>query len=101
MDKNQIWIALGTTIGGALLAWVGMAARKAIKNYGKTDVEIAQADLDDKTKKYEDALKTADPCDDVAAAKAKAVAEEHLAFAKRVQAITDAIGDTNTPNEQK
>ncbi len=109
IDWSKVITPLITAVvsGGAM--WVWSASRKVAKNYGKTEVEIDEADLAEAEKAVElakiaaeKAKVTSDPGDD---AEATALTEQaglmvekakrKLNNAKRWQAVLDAVADTD------
>ena len=78
----------------ALVTWLATAGRQAIRNIGKTKVEIATHDLEDATRRFMEAKATADPSDDVAAQVALDRAKHGMEKAQIVKAVTDAADTT-------
>jgi len=92
MDWQKILIGIGTAIGGGCLTWLATGGRKAIRNYGKTELEIAEAHLDDALKRAEKAAATPGKEDDAQAAADVASARRIVEKMKRLSAITDGFG---------
>lgn len=104
---EKIGAAVLTAIGGALCAYGIPVARKAVKNWNKTDIEIASEELDAALKRVEDAHASAkaaklteDPSDDVTAAenlknaeKLAEIAKAHKDRARRLAALSEGIVD--------
>ena len=88
------WKTVVLPILGALLTWVGLTVRKAIRNRGKTELDLADEVLDEAMRRAEAAHASADPKDDADADAAVARAKTIRAHALRLKAIADAIGDT-------
>jgi len=89
--QDMIKMALASAVTG-LIAWIGVSGRKAIRNYGKSNAQIAQEELQAALAKVEAAKATPEPEDDkLAEAKAEAAAG-NVVSAKRLQAITDSLG---------
>lgn len=86
-------------VGSAILAWAGFAARRAVKNWGKTSLEIANDKLEDAVKDHERARETPDPDDDKATEAAVREAKRSVELMRRLGAITDAVGDTDPPSK--
>lgn len=95
MNPSLQNILLGVAGAGVtgLVAWLGLFGRKAIKNLGKTKLEIALEEQAEANKRLEAALKTADPTDDRAALLLIEAAKRHVDTAKLIKGITDAAGD--------
>jgi hypothetical protein len=85
-------VILGTACGG-VIAWVGAGFVRSVKNYGKTELEIAEGHLDDALKRAEKAAATPDKTDDVQAAADVASARRIVEKMKRLSAITDGFGE--------
>lgn len=91
-DWNDIFkVALGSAIT-ALIAWAGTAGRNAIRNYGRTDFEIKAERARRASEDLLAAKMTPDENDDKAAAAVLRAAEEQLASARKLKAITDSLG---------
>lgn len=96
MDIKPILVPVLTAAVASLVTWAGLAGRKAIKNFGKTEVEIDEAELVEAEKAVAAAKLTPDdPLDDKIALAIREKAQRRLNNAKRWQALTDAIGDTS------
>lgn len=90
--QDMIKMALVSAVTG-LIAWIGVSGRKAIRNYGKSNAQIAHEELVAAQAKVEAARATPEPEDDKAAEAKAQEAAEHLSSAKKFQAITDSFGE--------
>lgn len=84
-------------VGGAIAAWVAVAARKAVKNWGKTKWEIASEHYEEALKAAQAAHADSDPKNDNAAdanVEKQRKIRDHYA---ELMAITSAVGDTDAP----
>ena len=79
----------------ALLTWLATSGRRAIKNIGKTKVEIAQSDLERAMVRFMEAKATADPQDDIVAQQALDKAQSEANKAQIIKAVTDAADPGN------
>jgi hypothetical protein len=92
MDLKSLLMPFVTAALGGLCTWGAVSLRKAARNVGRTELEIA---LDDLRKAEEEArLAKATPgdADDKAAAAHAAVAQKRIASVKRLKALLDAAG---------
>ncbi len=101
MKLETILVPALTAAFAGFVTWAALAGRKAIKNYGKTEVEIDEAELLEAEKAVAAAKLTPDdPLDDKVALAIQEKARLRLNNAKRWQAVTDAIGDIAPPTEK-
>jgi hypothetical protein len=84
--------ALGTALL-AVLGWLSVQGRKALRNLGKTRVQIAEEDLKEAVGKLEEAHKTPDATDDLAGQKDLAEAKSDLRKARSLNAVLDILGE--------
>lgn len=80
-------------LGGICVGTVLPAARRAIRNRGKTDQDIAAEDLDRAFKRAEEAHKNDNPNDDADADAAVDAARKRLNDIRRARAIWDGIAE--------
>ena len=93
-DWQKALIAFGTMVATGLATWFGVAVRRSFRNAGRTELEIALADLARAMEEERLALATADPADDLAAHQNRKLATERVNKAKRLKALLDgAAGD--------
>lgn len=92
MDLEKLLLPLAATLLGGLCTWAGLSARRAFKNVGRTELEIAADDLRAALEAERLALANSDPSDDAAAKKAVALAKARVEKAKRMKALLDAAG---------
>ena len=90
--QDVIKMALASAVTG-LVAWIGVSSRKAIRNYGKSNVQIAEEELVAAQTKVEAAKATPEFEDDKAAEAREHEAAQHLSSAKKLRAITDSFGE--------
>ncbi len=91
MDWGKIISNVAPPILAALGMWAGLTLRRAARNWGRTDVEIANEELDRATKAAEAAHADKDPGNDADADKKVARARELRVKALRLKAIADAL----------
>lgn len=94
MDESIQKILIGLA-GGALtglVAWAGLALRKAARNVGRTEVELAIDELKDALAEERRAKKTPGKDDDAAAAEHVRLTKKRVEKAKRLKALLDAAG---------
>lgn len=87
------WRTAAFAAGAAVLTWLATSGRRAIRNIGKTEQEIRDAELLEALKRAEKAHANSDPSDDAAADADVARAREALRRAKFKRAFTDAFGE--------
>lgn len=95
------WIALakwaGPVIGGVIAGRLWPVARRAIRNRGKTEQEIASEDLDRAFRNAEEKHKNTNPNDDAAADAAVDAARKRLNDIRRSRAIWDGLTEDTPP----
>jgi len=91
MDWAKILAGVGSSIGGALLMWGVPAIRRAVRNWGKTEVQLADEDLELAIKYAEDAKRTPGVDDDKTANEIVARARKHRENAKRLAGLADSL----------
>ncbi len=97
-DWGKILTTVGTLLVGGLCSWGIPAARRAAKNYGKTDVAIAGEKMEEAIKAKEAAHASEDPTDDKPADQKAAEAKLAFDHARRMQAIAEALADPGEPS---
>src|SRR4051812_42405977 len=90
---NQAILGAATAAGGALITWALTRGSRALRNFGKTKLQVALEEQSKAMDKVKAAALTADTSDDKLAAAAKAVADRHVDNAKLVSSITDTVAD--------
>ena len=95
MDFDFQEAAKAAVVAGStgFVAWLGLALRKAIANWGKSKHEIAQEALEKALKKVAEAKGTPDVKDDEQASQLAELAERHLNRAREIKSVTDALGE--------
>lgn len=96
MDWAAILKVVGPIFGAFCVGTVMPAARRAIRNRGKTEQEIAQEELDRAFKRAEAAHANSDPTDDAAADAAVEAARVSYNKIRRARAVWDGITE-DTP----
>lgn len=77
----------------AAVAAVGYAVRNAIKNFGKTELQIRMDAERKALTALEVARQTPDPTDDLPAEQAALLAQHKLDMARRLNSITDGLAE--------
>lgn len=90
--KASLITLLITSLTGVCI-WAGVTVRKATRNLGRTDEEIALAEYQQALEAERIARASDDPNDDAVAEKIVALAKRKLDAKKKWRAITDAVGD--------
>lgn len=91
LKKVLIGVA-GAALTG-LVTWAGLALRRAARNVGRTELEIALDDLKQADAEERAAAATAEKGDDDAAKAHKLAAQKKVEKAKRLKALLDAGAD--------
>lgn len=90
---NEIVKELLPTLILAMVAAVGFGVRRAIKNFGKTELQIRMDAEQKALTALEAARKTPDPADDLPAEQAALLAQHKLDMARRLNSITDGLSE--------
>lgn len=93
MGWEKILTAALTAFGAGLLTWAGLAIRRAARNAGRTEQELALEELAEAMREEKEARDTLTPEDDAAAVIHLRLARERSIKARRVKAILDALGE--------
>ena len=97
MDWSKIIAAAGTAIVGGLCTWGVPAIRRAARNWGKTEVDLADEQLELAIKYAEDAKRTPGVEDDKTANEIVARARKHRENAKRLAGLADSLASGDVP----
>lgn len=92
MDWSALLQKAALIVAGGVCTWAATGGRRAIRNLGKTEVELADEELERAMSRAERAHKNDDPTDDAAADAAVEKARAFRARARRMNAIADAFG---------
>lgn len=91
-NVKKALIGIGGAIVSGLVTWAGLAARRAMQNLGRTELQIALDDLHDAEEEEKRARSTPGTDDDAKAAAHQAAAKKKVEKAKRLKALLDAAG---------
>ncbi len=92
MDLEKLLMPFVTAALGGLCAWGAVSLRKAARNVGRTELEIALDDLRQAEEETRLAKATPGDADDKAAAAHAALARSRVQKTKRLKALLDAAG---------
>lgn len=90
---KQVLIGLAGAAITGLATWAGLALRRAAKNVGRTELQLAIDELNEAVEEEKAAAKTPGLDDDALAAKHKAAAKKRVEKSKRLKALLDAAGE--------
>lgn len=90
-DWQTILTHAATGAVSALGLWLMTGGRKAIANWGKTDLEVKVAELEEALVELKAAQATPDKTDDIAAAARVAKIKRDVVAAKRLKAVLDGF----------
>ena len=93
MDWQKILVAIGTALARGCLTWMATSGRRIARNLGKTELALAEEQLDAALKRAEKAHANDNPRDDADADAAVAAAKRMRERARRLKAIADAVGE--------
>lgn len=96
---QKVLIGVGGAVVTGLVTWAGLALRKAARNIGRTELEIALDDLKQALEEERVAKATPSTDDDASAAAHKVAAKKRVEKAKRLKALLDAAGEEGSDKE--
>jgi hypothetical protein len=92
VDWNKVLVPILTAAVGGIVAWLATSGRRAIKNFGKTEIDIACDDLERALLDLTNAQATPDTADDEKAKEKVEAARKRVKAVQRLKGILDAFG---------